>query len=57
MLLILFYIIDYYLIGIIISSLFNYLRNNQVIDIEFFFVALIWPIILVATIYKYNERP
>lgn len=52
MLLILFYIIDYYLTGLIITSIFDYMENNSIDLVEFFMKLSVWPIILFLIIYS-----
>ena len=50
MLLILFYFIDYCLIGIVMASIINYLKSNRN-GIEFLLDTILWPIVLVAIIW------
>lgn len=50
MLLMFFYFLDYYLLGLMVASVFTFLSNYRIDDIHFFYRPFIWPLIIVATI-------
>lgn len=51
--LIIFYIIDYYLIGLVIASLFDYLTEEyDYEDYGFLMTAFLWPVIIVFIFLK-----